>query len=438
MTKNSITVSNATLLALSPNDTFNITNEYPLGGTNTLSLPTDNTTLKVGMFIYPNALIADGSETFYFPIGTTITQINEATSTSSRTITLSNACTVAIPAAATGFTFFNGYIPCKGSNKVTVNAATAKEDGIMVGSKVSSTDLTDCYVTELNWPHLTLSASFSKSAPLSSGTATAKTLTFTNGGLKITGNGGTKLHRGFYIVTDTHKGLPAIMGFTPSKALILPTYSTVVKNTPQHGFGITLNVAVNASKDYLTQPTYTIDTSYSNMDRVNYDITDWNTQPAKTASFVTIGASYGLFTCRAMDCPSLDYPRNIYICIDQMTTRNRCSNNKFAYGSVLAKIPTNQNFGNTIIYEPFNLKEIYLPGLCLDAFTVRLYDDDANPIQWNGGHWTLILNVQYNIDVGSAGLEDASMGRTYRPYLKRTQHDPLTTSREYAHKKIRE
>ena len=230
-------------------------------------------------------------------------------------------------------------------------------------------------------------------------------------------------YRGFYIITDTYQGLPNLLGFTASKAYNLPTYKTLLSNSKQKGYGITVSYNLSTTT-YILDPTYSASSHFTD-----------------TTSFVT-GVSGSIvsatvFTCLAPDFPSLDYPRNIYISIDQITTRNGCSNPKYSFGSILAKVPTNQTFGNTILYEPFGLKEIMVPGLSLDAFTVRLFDDYGDAIQWNSGNWTMILNVTYNIDVGAAGLEDASMGRTYRPYLQGTQHDPLTTSKEFALKRNR-
>ena len=372
-----------------------------------------------------------------FPINTTIVSIT------TNSFTTSNANTDTI----TSSTLINvGNHIVQGSNILKVTSL----DKIVVGSlinktlKSSGTDviINDCYVTAITLSgilsndtiplpiyFLSLSANFGYQI------TTSQVFQYTNYGMKVIGNGKTRLHRGFYILTDNYKGLPEIMGYTDTASIILPTYSSAVLNIPQRGHGITLLCSVAPSPTTFVTPVYTLDPSYCNVRQVVFDCNDSTATPAKTASFVT-PYPYGVFTCQASDYPALDYPRNIYICVDQMTTKNRCSNQKFSYGSVLAKIPTNQNFGNTILYEPYNVKELYLPGLSMDTFTVRLYDDNANPIQWNGGHWTLILNVTFNIDVGSAGLEDASMGRTYRPYLKRTLHDPLTTSREFSQKRI--
>ena len=143
--------------------------------------------------------------------------------------------------------------------------------------------------------------------------------------------------------------------------------------------------------------------------------------------------------------PNLEYPRNIYVSIDSISTRNRCACRKLPYGSVFAKIPNlstpvgnmGTTFGSYIYYCPAIPQEIYVPGLSLDSMTIRLYDDNGDPIQWNGGRWTITLSVKYAVDLGSAGMEDVTLGRTYRPYLKQTHHDPLETRNEFHRKRAR-
>lgn len=143
--------------------------------------------------------------------------------------------------------------------------------------------------------------------------------------------------------------------------------------------------------------------------------------------------------------PALDYPRNIYVSIDSISTRNRCACRKLPYGSVFAKIPNlstpvgnmGTTFGSYLYYAPTIPQEIYVPGLSLDSMTIRLYDDNGETIQWNGGRWTITLSVKYAVDVGSAGMEDVTLGRTYRPYLKQTPHDPLETRNEFHRKRAR-
>ena len=334
------------------------------------------------------------------------------TSYTTNSVTLSTSLTATVVGGTT-LTF----TPTWPTGSTTLQLAGTVTN-VSVGSTVTAASgiASNTTVTAMNGNTVTLSQG--TTAVLTPNT----TLTFGFNGSNTTAF--NRVYRGFYILTDTYPGLATLMGFTATKAPILPTYTTST-GFPQHGYGITLNAAVTTiSGGYITK--YTLDTGYSSTTSCAFD----------TTSFATV-SPYGVFTCQTRDYPNMDYPRNIYISIDQLITRNRCSNNKFTYGSVFSKIPTNQSFGNTILYEPYSLREIYIPGLQLDALTIRLYDDDGNPIQWNGGHWTVILNITYNIDVGSAGIEDASMGRTYRPYLKRTNHDPLETSREFAHKRLR-
>ena len=49
----------------------------------------------------------------------------------------------------------------------------------------------------------------------------------------------------------------------------------------------------------------------------------------------------------------------------------------------------------------------------------------------------MTLSVLHYIDVGSAGIEDSTLGRTFRPYLHGTDHDALQTQHEIHHKKMR-
>lgn len=244
-----------------------------------------------------------------------------------------------------------------------------------------------------------------------------------------------KYYLGFYIITDNFPGLPNMLGFTTSKARPLPTYNTVNLGQPQSGYGFSLTYTITSTTTggvTTYKPTYKLN---QGSPLVYLDSRDTTVTPTTRNSFTVNGSPATVFTCRAVDCVSLDYPRNIYIVIDQIGGRNRCSSEKFSFGTVFAKVPTNQNFGGTILYEPSFAQETFAPGLTLDNLTVRLYDDNGNPIDWNGGHWTVILNIMQYIDLGSAGMEDVSLGRTYRPYLKRTQHDALHTAHEFARKR---
>ena len=116
---------------------------------------------------------------------------------------------------------------------------------------------------------------------------------------------------------------------------------------------------------------------------------------------------------------------------------------KFPFGTVFSRIPTTtsgsngNDFGSYILYEPNYSHEILIPNLTLDNLTIRLYDENSNPIQWNGGHWCVLLTITHHIDVGSAGIEDITLGRTHRPYLQSSTHDALQTKHEFHNQKRR-
>ena len=218
-------------------------------------------------------------------------------------------------------------------------------------------------------------------------------------------------YQGFYIITSNYPNLPKLLGLPISKSYPLPT------EPPKTGFGITLlqrpnNGVMNYSvlqKDiiYYTQPTII----------VKEDVINFTPN--------TVG------TLLCLSLPALDYPRDIYVCAESVRTRNVCSNQLVPNNNILAKVPFNCFFGDTFSYEPTNPHECYVPSLKLDTMTIRLYDEDGLALLWNGGHWTVVLSIRYSIDAGSAGFENSSLGRTYRPYLAQDYHDPLTTTKEH-------
>jgi hypothetical protein len=66
-----------------------------------------------------------------------------------------------------------------------------------------------------------------------------------------------------------------------------------------------------------------------------------------------------------------------------------------------------------------------------------LYDEFGVAAQLNNGFWSVVISVEWAVDVGSAGLEDVTLGRTFRPVLQATKHDPLETQNEYRNKRRR-
>lgn len=232
-----------------------------------------------------------------------------------------------------------------------------------------------------------------------------------------------------YLVTNNYPGLATKLGFPNNLASPINSLST----TATKGYGMSFS---RVDKTTSTS-TFSVNPG-PNVDICSYFYaTNTDSVQALLPQYGGTTGYHGFIL--APRCPSLDSPRNIYVCVDSITSRNRCSNPLFPFGSVLQKIPTGSpDFGQIIYYASYtDRNEVLVPGLSLDTITVRLYGDDGLPILWNGGHWTIILSVKYAVDVGSAGLEDATLGRTHRPFLHQTGHDPLTTRAEYLNKRGR-
>jgi hypothetical protein len=129
----------------------------------------------------------------------------------------------------------------------------------------------------------------------------------------------------------------------------------------------------------------------------------------------------------ATKLPDLYYPKFIYVCVDQIRTPNRVTLPTNEYGIVLHEFAVTSSFGEMIRCEPYNNFAYHVPNLKTNTLTVRVIDQFGKPIDWNGGTWTLVLGLEY----GTQSInEDPTMGRTFRPLLSRTAHDPLTTSHE--------
>lgn len=227
----------------------------------------------------------------------------------------------------------------------------------------------------------------------------------------------THYYGGFYIVTSTHSALPKLLGFPIEKSLPIPLQGD------KEGFGITLQMNKSTTGiSYLVNPRTFF---FSNQ---LFPLAELDTKNFGASSIPTL-------LCPSL--PRLDYPRDLYICVDNIHARNRCSNPAISGNSLLAKIPFTATFGDVFHYQPNDSSnyEIFIQNLKLDSFTVRIYDEDGNPVLWNGSHWTLIIHIRYFTDTGSAGLEDASMGRDYRPVFHREYHDSLQSIKE--HKKTK-
>ena len=138
-----------------------------------------------------------------------------------------------------------------------------------------------------------------------------------------------------------------------------------------------------------------------------------------------------LFSLTGTNLPDLFYPQMLYVCVDQIRTPNRVTLPYKEYGVVLQEFPVEAGFGEIIHSSPNNTFEFHIPKLNLSNLTVRIIDQDGTPIQWNGGNWMLVLRMTY----GTQSNEDPTLGRAYRPLLKRTANDALQTSYERAVKR---
>jgi hypothetical protein len=86
-----------------------------------------------------------------------------------------------------------------------------------------------------------------------------------------------------------------------------------------------------------------------------------------------------------------------------------------SFRPLFAKISVNCNFGEVINYEPFLFSPQPVPNVHIQSLSIRLLDEYGGPIQFNNGFWSLTLSIQWVMDIGSAGLEDVTMGRTFHP-----------------------
>lgn len=224
----------------------------------------------------------------------------------------------------------------------------------------------------------------------------------------------THYYDGFYIVVNTYTELPRILGFPIEKAEIIPNTNN------KEGFGVSFQMLKS-----VTQITYTVNKKTVFFSNQLFPLVELDT--------TNFGTEKSIPTLLCPSLPKLDYPREIYISVDNLRTRNRCSNTKISGNTLLAKVPFQAAFGDVFSYEPFNASdgEFYVPGMKLDSMTVRLVDEEGESILWNGSTWTLIIHIRYAIDAGSAGFEDSTLGRDYRPFLQHEYHDSLQTIKEH-------
>ena len=238
------------------------------------------------------------------------------------------------------------------------------------------------------------------------------TITITNGAYDI-----------YTITTAMKTSLQAAYDAGGNIALFTPTYTEL---TGKVSFTATFSSVATTLVGF-----YIITNSYSALvEKLGFDLT-------KIALLVTSGSYYGFSSLitsslTGTNLPNLYYPRMLYICIDQIRTPNRVSLPNNEYGIVLTEFVVTSSFGDLIHKEPNNDFEYHIPNLKTDTFTVRIIDEFGKPLDWNGGSWILVLGLQY----GTHSInEDPTLGRTFRPMLHKTVHDPLQTSHERASSK---
>jgi hypothetical protein len=226
-----------------------------------------------------------------------------------------------------------------------------------------------------------------------------------------------KIYAGFYLLSDTYPGLLLTLGFATTDFCALNTATT------RNGVGVNLTPTVTYASSVSTV-TYTVsNTVISN--QLIYD----------NVAVYSVDSSTGNFIPTNM-C-NLSYPRYLYLELEGVNTNNRTNLPNKSYRSFFAKIPVNAVFGFVITFEPYVSIPQPIPNLHLNCLTVHLYDEFGVPAQMNNGFWSIVISVEWAIDVGGAGLEDFTLGRTFRPILQSTGHDPLHTQAEHQHKRKR-
>ena len=128
----------------------------------------------------------------------------------------------------------------------------------------------------------------------------------------------------------------------------------------------------------------------------------------------------------------------IYVGIDELVTGNICTLNQIGSSStVIQQISVHAAFGESIVYEPAQYFANLIPDFTATSLTIRTIDSDGEPLNWNGGSWTVTLGIVWSVDVGLSGQEDVTGGRIFRPLLHSTPHDPLQTTSEHQRKRNR-
>ena len=227
----------------------------------------------------------------------------------------------------------------------------------------------------------------------------------------------SKLYAGFYLLSDTYPGLLLTLGFQTTDFCLLNTATT------RNGVGVNLTPTV-AYASSVSTVTYALNnTAITN--QLVYD----------NVTIYSVDSTTGNITPPTM-C-NLSYPRYLYLELEGVNTNNRTNLPNKTYRSFFAKIPVNAAFGSVITFEPYVSIPQPIPNLHLNCLTVHLYDEFGVPAQMNNGFWSIVISVEWAIDMGVAALEDFTLGRTFRPILQSTGHDPLHTQAEHHNKRKR-
>ena len=222
-------------------------------------------------------------------------------------------------------------------------------------------------------------------------------------------------YSGFYALSDTYPGLLLTLGFVNNDFTLLNT------PTARHGVGCCLTPTATYASGKASV-TYTVNNTLLNnlLDDINHYTVD-----------ATTGNVTGTYIV------DLSYPRYLYLELEGLNSNNRTNLPNKSFRSMFAKIPVNASFGSLISYEPYVSIPQTIPNLHLNCLTVHLYDEFGVAAQLNNGFWSVVISVEWAVDVESAELEDVTLGRTFRPVLQATKHDPLETQNEYRNKRRR-
>jgi hypothetical protein len=215
------------------------------------------------------------------------------------------------------------------------------------------------------------------------------------------------IYSGFYLLSENYNGLLLTLGFKKSDFEYLPTANA------HYGVGVLLTPTVTFASNISTV-NYAINTNFPNLNDL-------------TKSYV-IDSAANITTPEIID---LSYPRYLYISIEGINSNNRANLPDSSFKNMFAKIPINSNFGELINYEPTQMAQQNVPNMHIQSLTVRILDEYGDAVDFNNGFWSLSVMVQWAMDIGSAGMEDITMGRTHRPVYFNGGHDPLQTYPEF-------